>query len=195
MSDNSPARHPQPPRCVASLTNGARLAARDLCRHWWVASGLIAIWTLAVLRLFVYRVPLIPLLFNITGSLPYHVLLVDPTSGSLRRGDLVVFEFTGAAGEHDYPGLRGQAFFKRVAGIAGDRISVQGRDVAINGRFVGSAKQQTFDHRPLEPIAAGVIPPGWLYMQGTSPDSFDSRYRSSGLVPETRVRARVRPLF
>ena len=53
----------------------------------------------------------------------------------------------------------------------------------------------TFDRRPLDPIAPNVIPPGHVYVQGTSADSFDSRYRSSGLVSTTDVLARVRPLL
>jgi conjugal transfer pilin signal peptidase TrbI len=40
-----------------------------------------------------------------------------------------------------------------------------------------------------------VIPPGSYYVQGSSPDSFDSRYRSSGLVRAEQVIGLVRPLF
>ena len=40
-----------------------------------------------------------------------------------------------------------------------------------------------------------VIPPGHYYVQGTGPDSFDSRYRSSGLVRADQVIATVVPLF
>ena len=60
---------------------------------------------------------------------------------------------------------------------------------------VGRAKTHTFDRRPLDPIAPTVIPPGHVYVQGTSADSFDSRYRSSGLVSTADVVARVRPLL
>ena len=48
---------------------------------------------------------------------------------------------------------------------------------------------------PLEPIVPTVIPAGHLYVQGSSADSFDSRYRSSGLVSAADVVARVRPLL
>ena len=47
-------------------------------------------------------------------------------------------------------------------------------------RVVGVAKTHSFNRRPLEPITDLVIPPGHYYVQGTSPDSFDSRYRASG---------------
>ena len=65
----------------------------------------------------------------------------------------------------------------------------------INGEPVGIAKTHAFDRRSLDPIAAGVIPPGHLYVQGLSPDSFDSRYRQSGLVRVEQVIGVVDPIF
>ena len=108
--------------------------------------------------------------------------------------DYVLFAFAGEA-QHHYPGLRGQPFFKRVRGLPGDTITVQGRVVSINGQSVGWAKAHTDDHRPLAPIRPMVIPPGSYYVQGTSPDSFDSRYASSGLVRSSQVIGLVQPLF
>jgi conjugal transfer pilin signal peptidase TrbI len=106
----------------------------------------------------------------------------------------VVFAFAGEA-QAAYPGLRGQPFFKIVRGMPGDALTVDGRIVAINGEVVGQAKTHAYDRRPLEPIAATVIPPGHYYVQGTSPDSFDSRYRASGLVRAEQVLGTVVPLF
>ena len=40
-----------------------------------------------------------------------------------------------------------------------------------------------------------MIPPGHYYVQGTSTDSFDSRYRASGLVRAEQVLGTVLPLF
>jgi len=74
-------------------------------------------------------------------------------------------------------------------------VTVQGRDVFVNGVLVGRAKTHAFDHRLLDPIAPTVIPAGHLYVQGTSPDSFDSRYSLSGLVRVQDVRSRVIPLL
>ena len=182
-------------RWVRWLATGMRQTVADLRRHWVITGAVALIWSLAMVRVFVYSMPLVPVLFNVTGSLPYHVAVVDYTASNWHRGDLVVFEFDGEAGFRDYPGLRRQPFFKRVAGVAGDEVRVDGRNVFVNGTFVGIAKPRTFDRRPLEPIAPGVIPPGQLYVQGSSPDSFDSRYRSSGLVAVSQVKARVIPLL
>jgi hypothetical protein len=112
----------------------------------------------------------------------------------LQRGDYIVFAFAGEA-RTDYPGLRGQPFFKIVRGLPGDTVTVSGRTVAINGQVVGTAKTHAFDRRPLDPIAPTVIPPGHYYVQGTSADSFDSRYRASGLVRAEQVLGTVVPLF
>ena len=72
---------------------------------------------------------------------------------------------------------------------------MQGRVVAINGVPVGVAKTHAHDRRPLAPIAPTVIPPGYFYAQGTSSDSFDSRYAASGLVRADQVIGRAVPLF
>lgn len=176
----------------------AGLSLVALLRHmrwrWYLYLPVFAIWSLAYLRLFIDPTPRLPLVFNWTPSLPYRVALVHAATTPLRRGDYIVYAFDGEA-QTVYPGLRGQPFFKRVCGLPGDHISVADRVVAINGEAVGRAKAQAYDHRALEPIQPTVIPPGHYYVQGSSPDSFDSRYRSSGLVRSEQVIGIVQPLF
>ena len=82
---------------------------------------------------------------------------------TLTCGDLVVYAFEGEAARTNYPGLKDQPFFKRIAGVAGDTVTVADREIFINGVSVGRAKTHAFDRRPLEPIEATVIPPGFLY--------------------------------
>ena len=177
---------------------GMARSTRELLRHvrrrWYLYLPVFTIWGLAYTRLFIDPTPRLPLLFNWTPSLPYHLAWVRHTPGALQRGDYIVFSFGGEAQEA-YRGLRGQPFFKKVCGIPGDRITVDGRAVAINGEVVGIAKTHAHDRRPLAPIDPTVIPPGQYYVQGTSPDSFDSRYRASGLVRADQVIATVVPLF
>lgn len=182
-------------RVMRWLFGGARLLRADLRRRWYLFAILALVWVLAVMRLFVHHTPVVPVLINWTPSIPYRVVYVDYFDRSLGRGDLIVYTFEGQAAERDYPGLRHQPFFKRIAGLPGDAVTVKDREVFVNGVRVGRAKTQTFDRRPLEPIDSTVIPPGFLYVQGTSPDSFDSRYRSSGLVRQQDVKAKVRPLI
>ncbi len=165
-------------------------------RRWYLYLPVFGIWAFAYLRLFADPTPRVPVLFNWTGSLPCHVAWLQVGSGSrvLQRGDYIVFAFDGEA-QATYPGLRGQPFFKIVRGLPGDRVTVAGRAVFINGEAVGVAKTHTFDRRPLETITEVVIPPGHYYVQGTNPDSFDSRYRASGLVRADQVLGTVVPLF
>jgi conjugal transfer pilin signal peptidase TrbI len=163
-------------------------------RRWYLYGALLGVWSLAFVRVFVDPTPRIPILFNVTPSLPYAVAIVHYGTSEYRRGDFVVFSFMGEA-QTLYPGLKKQPFFKIIRGVAGDRVTVRDRQVFVNGEPVGTAKPFTFDHRPLEPIAAMTIPAGCFYVQGTSPDSFDSRYRSSGLVRVEQIVAKVTPLL
>lgn len=177
-------------RFVANFTS----FLRHMQVRWYLYLPVFAVWAFAYARVFIDPTPRVPVLFNWTPSLPYSVALVQYGPHTLRRGDYVVFAFAGEA-QTSYPGLRGQPFFKIVRGMPGDAVTVDGRMVAINGEFVGQAKTHAHDRRPLQPIAATVIPPGHYYVQGTSPDSFDSRYRASGLVRAEQVLGTVVPLF
>ena len=104
------------------LLHGSRLMLHDLRRHRVVLVLVAGVWVLALIRLFAHHVPVLPLLFNWTPSLPYKVAFVDYRSGAIVRGDLVVYAFEGTAGLQAYPGLRHQALFKRVAGVAGSPL-------------------------------------------------------------------------
>lgn len=176
------------------LTDSLQGLRQEARRRWYLFVAVAAIWGFAYTRLFIDATPRVPLLFNWTPSLPCRVAWLWPAPRQLQRGEYIVFSFDGEAQQH-YPGLRGQPFFKIVRGLPGDVISVSDRTVAVNGEVVGIAKSHTHDHRPLDPIAAMVIPPGHYYVQGTSPDSFDSRYRASGLVRLDQVVGSVVPLW
>ena len=163
--------------------------------YWFLMLPAFAIWGLAFVRVFVDPTPLVPVLFNFTPSLPYRIAVIDhDTAKPLARGDFVVFHFNGEA-QALYPGLHAQPFFKRIGGVPGDRVTVSERQVFVNGVSTGYAKPYTFDRRALDPIVETVIPPGYYYVQGTHPDSFDSRYRASGLVRADRMIGRVRPIL
>lgn len=185
---------PRTSRAVPNLRPGSRHRTR-LDSTAWLALLLVAlVWMLALLRLFVDTTPRLPLMFNWTGSLPYHVVVLLPREGPLRRGDHVVYRFSGPAAVR-YPGLRHQPFFKQVAGLPGDVVTVRGQSVLVNGVVMGNVRAADRHRRPLTSIAAQVIPPGHYFMRGSSDDSFDSRYAESGLVAEEQILNVVRPLF
>ncbi|MQA40592.1 conjugative transfer signal peptidase TraF [Rugamonas aquatica] len=155
---------------------------------------LVMAWIAMMSRVFGVPVPWCPLMVNVTPSLPYTLALFDYWHGPYRRGDYVVYRFDGVVCKQ-FPVLRGQLLFKRVVGVGGDRISVRQRTVLVNGAEVGTALRLAPRGVALEPIAAGQIPDGSFYVQGTSPDSFDSRYRQSGLVRAEQIIGAVVPLF
>jgi conjugal transfer pilin signal peptidase TrbI len=191
-----PARGNPPLRgALCFLVRSIAGALRLVRRHWLSMLPVCAIWSLAFARVFVDPTPHLPLLFNWTPSIPYRVVLVQyGRRQTLQRGDFIVYAFDGPA-QRTYPGLRAQPFFKQIRGVPGDRVTAIDRQVFVNGLPVGLAKTATFDRRPLTPIAATIIPPGYYYVQGSHPDSFDSRYRESGLVRADQVIGKVLPLF
>ena len=186
------------PRSAGLLQRASRVVANSL-RHArtyrYLYTPVFGIWALAFARVFVDPTPHLPLLFNWTSSLPYTVAVIEyGNEPPLKAGDFVIYAFDGAA-QRMYPGLRAQPLFKQIRGVPGDRVTVIKREIFVNGVPVGFAKPYTFDGHPLEPIAGAVIPPGYYYVQGTHPHSFDSRYSVSGLVAARQVIGKVRPLF
>lgn len=167
---------------------------QELRRRWWAYTLLGAVWLLAAQRLFGDHVPRLPVLFNTSPSLPYTLAYVRYGVTAFHRGDFIVYAFDGDA-QRIYPGLRHQPFFKIIRGVPGDRISVRGREVFVNGESVGMAMRYAPRRVTLDPIDPVVIPAGQFYVQGTSADSFDSRYKLSGLVRSDQIIASVYPLF
>lgn len=163
-------------------------------RSWLIYAVLALIWIVALTRVLVDPTPRLPILFNITPSLPYRIVAVDYGAKSLRRGDYVVYAFEGEA-VRQFPGLHHQPLFKQIAGVAGDVVTVSERHVYVNGLEVGYAKTHTATRLPLQPISPTVIPAGYFYVAGQSPDSFDSRYAVSGLVAQRQILGRVTPLL
>jgi conjugal transfer pilin signal peptidase TrbI len=73
----------------------------DFLRHarqrWYLYLPIIAIWSLAYVRLFIDATPRVPILFNWTPSLPYRVAWLQHGPHPLQRGDFIVFSFAGEA--------------------------------------------------------------------------------------------------
>jgi conjugal transfer pilin signal peptidase TrbI len=167
----------------------------EISRHPLIACSILAIWGAAIARLMFDPIPHLPILFNWTPSLPVHVVWISyGVPSTLARGEFIVYAFAGEA-QQRYPGLRAQPFFKQILGVPGDRVRVMDRRVFVNGIAAGFAKTQTFDRTPLQPIDERVIPPDCYYVRGTHPDSFDSRYRASGLVCTRHIIGKAISLF
>lgn len=167
--------------------------AQELRRRWWAYLLMLAVWVLVWFRIFTNTLPQFPILYNNTPSLPYSFMLVKYGTPAPARGDFIVYKYGG--GNHPTLGkLKGHPLFKRVEGLPGDRITVRGRTVFVNGKRIGDAAAYA-GKIVLDPIEPGVIPPGHYFVMGTMAQSFDSRYRQSGLVRTEQIITEVLPLF
>lgn len=157
--------------------------AQLLIRRWYVTVPVLLLYAFVQHHIHV----------NITPSLPYTVVWLD-YGATPKRGDLVVYRYAGTP-LPDFGYLNGVRFFKRVAGLEGDRITVSERMVSVAGLEIGYAKPHTRRGQPLDVIAPGTVPHGYFFAQADSADSFDSRYASAGLVPLASVLGVARPVF
>ncbi len=126
---------------------------------------------------------------NSSSSLPQHVFLIHKGAAP-QRGQYVAFRWQGGA---VYP--TGTTFVKILAGVPGDTVARNGHDFFVNGEFVGTAKTHSLSGAPLEPAAAGIIPPGRYFVRAPHPDSLDSRYEPPGLIAQDQIIGRAYALF
>lgn len=129
---------------------------------------------------------------NLTTSLDGHIYAYKKTGAEFdyRRGEIIAYRWHGGA---TYP--PDTVFIKHIRGVPGDIVHVVGRDVWINGTYVGRAKPYSRAGVPLTPIAGGIIPEGQYFVATASADSLDSRYALSGNVPETAILGRAYEIF
>lgn len=129
----------------------------------------------------------VKLAWNETESLPQSLFWVRLDQRP-ERGDYVLFEPPKAVNS-PYP------FIKRVAGVAGDAVRVEGRSLSVAGVKIGVAKPVSHRGASLHTLNAGIIPPGFYFVHANHKDSYDSRYQSLGLVPDARILGRATPVF
>lgn len=151
-------------------------------RRWWAYGIAAAAFAWCGTH---YRLAL-----NMSNSLPQSMYLVVLGSQPTGVGDFVAFEWQR---EQFY--RRDWTFVKRVAGLPGQTVTVNGRNVYIDGKPVGYAKTVSSHGVPLEPIHPGVIPHGYIYAAASHTDSLDSRYSVTGLIQSTRIVGKAYAIF
>jgi conjugal transfer pilin signal peptidase TrbI len=109
--------------------------------------------------------------------LPERVYIGYPKTRTTEVGDIVSFVST----ERQTFGLfRGHRLAKIVMAKAGDRVISNEQGVFINGKFVAKRSEISLGKlkdRKLEPLNMDrVLEPDELFLMGTMPRSFDSRY-------------------
>jgi conjugative transfer signal peptidase TraF len=125
-------------------------------------------------------------LINTTHSLPHTFYLTNPTQKVIKRGDYIAFTHS----------ISKVLLVKQVKGVAGDTLIKTADFVRIDGVPTPlRLRQKRADGTSLTPLKADVISDGTVFVAGSHPDSFDSRYQEIGLIPLAQVRGQVWPLF
>jgi conjugal transfer pilin signal peptidase TrbI len=109
--------------------------------------------------------------------LPERVYIGYPKTRDTAVGDIVSFVST----ERQTFGIfRGHRLAKIVMAKAGDRVTSNEQGVSINGKFIAVRSEislQKLKDRKLTPLNMDrVLEPGEIFLMGTMPRSFDSRY-------------------
>ena len=124
---------------------------------------------------------------NVYGSVPYKWFITLKRIGNLKYGQYVIFQ-------QAVNGIQG-LLVKKIIGIPGDQIIIDQDDCWVGDKYVGKAKKFSKEGRELYPMQIQVIPQKQYFVAGTSPDSFDSRYKEIGLIEESRILFRAFPLW
>lgn len=126
------------------------------------------------------------LMINASPSLPYWAIWLD-RSGVPARGDLIVFMPPRSDLVTRHFGAKPLPFGKRVLGVAGDRVTEQGRMFFVNGMPVALAKRTSRLGEPLALGPTGTIPRDCYFVGTEHKDGFDSRYAAIGWICKAQV--------
>jgi conjugal transfer pilin signal peptidase TrbI len=130
------------------------------------------------------------------NCLPYSVFLVDVHDRAVVRGEYIAF--VSRQMEPFY--ADGTPAVKQVVGVEGDRVLVNEQGVFVNGRPRGSLlhlqegeRLYRLGLRPEDVQRDEQVPRGRVWMMGTHPRSYDSRYW--GYINSEQVIGRAIPLW
>jgi len=126
------------------------------------------------------------LYFNLTDSLPHTVYIGKPFPSSMgKSGDYIVF---------NHPVYPDQLLIKQIKGLPGDQLLLQKSQLRI-GQDTLTLLTHNSKGKELKPLQLKFVPVDTVFVAGTHPRSFDSRYASFGLVHNSQIRSQVWPLF
>lgn len=155
-------------------------------RKWWLAYMVAA--TAIVWFGSHYKIAI-----NVTDSLPGKVYLITKGELPTRHDEPMAFTWRDPQRKTQYPD--GVTFLKLVAGMPGDVVGRDGKDVIVRGWRVTPKDFSSYGMK-LEPNKhTGAIPADRYFVVGLHPNSLDSRYALVGLVPRAEVIGRARELF
>lgn len=125
--------------------------------------------------------------------LPYNYYLIDKGDHSVPTGGYLAFLLDKRA-EPWFP--EHAMFVKQLVAAEGDHVQVQGREVLVNGFPVGQLDPKVMGKTGQDERTYArdqVLQPGELWVMGTAPDSFDSRYW--GPINSNMLVGQVHPIY
>jgi len=120
---------------------------------------------------------------NGTASLPHNGYFMLRLSNLHPKGSYVAFEAPSIVAQE----FKSLSFVKRVVGIEGDEVTVDGGEVCVDGQC-----RELLDDlavKGFSALEAGIIPEGRIAVFGDAPNSLDSRYAAVGLIAEDKIQA------
>jgi conjugal transfer pilin signal peptidase TrbI len=131
---------------------------------------------------------------NETRCMPERLYVGFPRTETLKHGDIVSFR---ADNRMMFDLMTGNRVAKIVAGLPGDHVVSNAQGAFVNGVPVGQRNpislQKLADKGKVPVNMDRVLQPGELFVVGTLPRSFDSRYW--GVMPEARVDRLVKAII
>ena len=130
-----------------------------------------------------------------SGSLDHRVFFLLPAPAKIESGDYLVFRHQGLSQMQQ--GLRGDhdQMIKKVGCLPGDQLTInEANHFFCNGRSLGQALETYSKGRPL-PIFSfnGPVPADKLFLVGTHPRSYDSKYY--GFIDVHEISHQALPLW
>ena len=130
-----------------------------------------------------------------SGSLDHRVFFLLPVPSKVGLGDYLVFRRQGLSQVQQ--GLRADhnQMIKKVGCLPGDQLTIdEANHFFCNGRSLGQALEADSKGRPLPQFSFnGPVPADKLFMVGTHPRSFDSKY--FGFIDAHEILHQALPLW
>jgi len=123
-----------------------------------------------------------------TKSVNHRFFFINRHARQYKRGDYVVFLLK------EDPHFPNEILIKRVTGVPGDTVSIQGNGYLVNGTTVCEAKDYSLKGERLDQFSyEGILPEHKFFVTGENKDSYDSRY--FGLVDIGQIMGVAYPIL
>ena len=158
-------------------------AKRELLIAFSIAFPLLAFYVFVVAT---------HLAINFSPSISGYLFWVEKGRRDFSPGDYVLIKFSPE--RHD-PYIQNGYVGKRIGCMPGQTLERKGLAFYCNGKLIAVAKTHSISGKPLHPFdwTKGKIPPGYYFVYGEHPYSWDSRYY--GFVSEKEIVAKEVKLF